>query len=157
METSADITITDDSGPLPTGWLEFKRVYWSDSPNVRLEFFPPRQFWVQDDTGGTTPYRYTIEGTYIHVKPGGDGTLKATYWEKYDALSADADTNWLLTNAPNVYLHAALIEAYQYLRMPDQQTNALAAYTSAANAITAQSTDSRLSGEKLRVRSTMWS
>lgn len=157
METSVDLTVADDNATLPERFLEFKRLYWPGSPNVRFLYYAPRDFWTEDDTGLTEPYRYTIETGKVWIKPGGDGTLKATYWKRYAPLSADTDTNWLLENAHNVYLQAALIEAYQYLRMPDQQSNALAAYKSAADAVTKQSTISRVSGEKLIVRSTMWS
>ena len=41
-------------------------------------------------------------------------TLELSYVKRYAALSADADTNWLLTNHPMAYVYAALVAASAY-------------------------------------------
>jgi hypothetical protein len=38
-----------------------------------------------------------------------------TYWKKIDGLSPAASSNWLLANAPDVYLFGSLVEAAAYL------------------------------------------
>lgn len=39
-----------------------------------------------------------------------------TYYAKFPALVKDTDSNWLLENAPDVYLFSALVEASIYTR-----------------------------------------
>jgi hypothetical protein len=37
------------------------------------------------------------------------------YWKRFDTLSGTTTSNWLLANAPDVYLFGALAEAAAYL------------------------------------------
>lgn len=160
MEVSANVVITTGAGTIPDVaaglFLEFKRLYWSYSPDYRLDYVSPREFHAMDDRGLSLPNRVTIEGGQVLVRPAGTGTLKTVYWRRYAPLLLATDTNWLLTNAPAVYLQAALVEAWGYIRNPDAMQMALAAYKSAAEGVTEQAKSSRLSGETLRVRSNMW-
>ena len=43
-------------------------------------------------------------------------SLSLDYYADLEALSADADTNWVLTDHPDVYLFGALAEAEPYLK-----------------------------------------
>jgi hypothetical protein len=44
------------------------------------------------------------------------------YYKKFDPLSAGV--NWLITNAPDVYLYATLLEAAEYIRLDTETKNA---------------------------------
>jgi hypothetical protein len=157
MEVTADLVVTNGTATLPANLLELKRFYWPSSPGRRLEYISPRQFFGGADYGTSSPWRYTIEGNTLTVAPGGgSNVIKATYWQRYAPLVADADTNWLLINAPAVYLQGALIEAWGYLQAMDQQQAAVAAYKTAAEGLTAQAARAARSGETLRMRQTMW-
>ena len=60
-------------------------------------------------------YRYTLIGDNIKFMPTGSGeTYTLTYYKKFDPLSSGV--NWLITNAPDVYLYATLLEAAPYIR-----------------------------------------
>lgn len=60
-------------------------------------------------------YYYTIIGDNIVFDPVESGyTYELTYYAKFDALSSSV--NWLLTNAPDVYLYATLMESAPYLK-----------------------------------------
>lgn len=157
METSADITITDGAGTLPTRWLEFTRLYWPGTPNYRLTYIEPNRFWAEVDRLGTIPQHYTVEGGSIYVTPGASsGTLKTHYYQSYADLAENTDTNWLLTNVPAVYLQSALIEAFGYVRDRASQEAAALAYASAARAISDYMAKADASGTKLRVVGHMW-
>lgn len=43
-------------------------------------------------------------------------TLSMFYTSSLSGLSSDADTNWLLTNYPDIYLYGALLQARQFLQ-----------------------------------------
>ena len=63
------------------------------------------------------PMFYSILGDTIEVMPTPDATyeLEISYYQDIPAMSADSDTNWLLTKAPSAYLYGALIESAPYL------------------------------------------
>jgi len=52
------------------------------------------------------------------LAPTPDGSYTAQFWYKAGiaVLSDTNTTNWLLTNYPNLYLYAALLESAPYLR-----------------------------------------
>lgn len=121
METSADISITTSrTAALPTRFLGLIRLYLeiSSSDQRRLEYMTPQNFWLRElvDVSGT-PKIFTIEGENFVWGPLPDKgyTAKCLYFQRFAALSSDSDTNWLLTNARNVLLYAALIESAPFL------------------------------------------
>lgn len=112
--------------PLPSRYIEQRRIFLDRDEGKALHFFPPEQFWSRRATTTTgPPQMYTIEGPHIIFGPLMDSTYfgKFLYFRMFPALSADADTNWILTNAPGIYLFAALTEAHIFLQ---NQTSALA-------------------------------
>lgn len=118
METTGDLTISSQTTALPTGFVAARRLYLGTAP-VRLDFYPPEEFWLlgaADDTG--RPRMFTIEGDSIAVAPSPDAsyTGKLLYYKKFTALSADADTNWILSNARGLYLYGALLEAAPFIK-----------------------------------------
>lgn len=112
--------------PLPSRYIEQRRVYLDVDQGKALNYFTPEQFWSRRATTTTgRPTMYTIEGPYIIFGPLMDSTYfgKFLYFRMFPALSGDSDTNWILTNAPGIYLFAALTEAHIFL---ENQTSALA-------------------------------
>ena len=43
-------------------------------------------------------------------------TAELAYYQKITAMTADADTNWLLTKCPEIYLYGSLVHAEPYLK-----------------------------------------
>lgn len=96
---------------LPTGFVEVKSLrIVSGTSTWALAYKPPSM--IGADTG--TPGFYTIIGDNIVFDPSGSYTYSLSYWKKFDALSAGV--NWLITNAPDVYLYATLLEAAPYIK-----------------------------------------
>jgi hypothetical protein len=82
---------------------------------VELQFVSPVDFsWVSSITPNE-PEKYTIRDQIeLDVISDQVYTLKAHVRTKWDI--ATTSTNWLLTNAPDVYLYGALCEAEPYLK-----------------------------------------
>ena len=117
METSVDLTVSSQETALPTGFVQQRRLY-RDNDASRLEYFPPEDFWIRNAKSETGPPKiYTIEGDNLVVGPTPDvsQTFKMLYLKTFTALSADGDTNWVLTNARGLYLFGALLEASMFL------------------------------------------
>lgn len=116
METTANITITDGSGSLPSGFLEVRRVMWDVTGLRGLEFVSPQQFYASssyDESGN--PDIFTLEGSTILVRPSATGTVKIHYFAAMDALSGETDTNTVLTNHYDLYLYGSLLQAVPFV------------------------------------------
>lgn len=138
MEQSSYTTISGRSVQLPTGFLQARRFYLSGDCGGEIEFVSPDAYWETYNGSGTgTPRKFTVEGENFLFGPSPDGsyTAQLLYYKAFASLSADSDTNWLLTNAPAVYLQAALIELYKYVRDYPKATDALKAFSGAVNAL----------------------
>lgn len=148
METSADLTIASgvQTVALPTGFLQQRRFYISGTPTIKPVFITPEAFWGKWFAYTTgRPADYTVEGENIVIGPTPDTayTGKILYYKKFTALSSDSDTNWLLVNAPGVYLYGVLIEAYKYVRNMEQAAAALNNFCGAVNALNSADTADR--------------
>ena len=99
---------------------------------------------------------YTIIGDNYHLGPSPDAvyTIEITYYKKVDALSDAAPTNTMLTNNPDVYLYATLLEAAPFLQNhPDIPVWKLA-YDEAIQKIQKADALDRHSGSVLRIINT---
>jgi hypothetical protein len=63
------------------------------------------------------PARYTVQGNQIRLIPAPTGTITYSlyYTPNVTGLSDTNQTNWLLENAPDLYLYAACVEASRFL------------------------------------------
>ena len=98
----------------PDGLMEARMVLLDDTVQ---DYVTPNEWAAEDNTN-----QYTIlDGRFRFQK---SGAYVIRYWEELDPLSADGDTNWLLTNAPDVYLWASVEQGAIFVR--DEQVAAIA-------------------------------
>ena len=64
------------------------------------------------------PHWYNIVGNAMRFAPLPDQayTVEITYYAKLPALAENAQTNWLLADHPDIYLHGALVAASRFLK-----------------------------------------
>lgn len=69
------------------------------------------------------PYGYTMESGALRLYPqAGTGYAYTIYYgATVSRLSSTVSTNWLLTNAHDLYLQASLLETYRYTRDAEQE------------------------------------
>lgn len=151
METSTDLTFTNGAATLPVGFLQQTRLYWDSDLNIVPRFVTLDEFYAHRsrETGHAFALRYTVEGTSMLISPASSGTGKLRYYAKPAALSADTDTNWLLTNVPSLYFSAACFHAYRYLRNDAKVSEHLGAFQSAVAAVQRYDLKSIYSGRYL--------
>lgn len=114
-DSGGTITITSACG---AGWLEFIEMTPTSEGAPSLNYIEPWAFRKETDmlTGTTGPQNvYTIEGGLVYLAPAAVTTIAAKWYEKFTALSADSDVDWIVTNAPQVYMDGCLMEACAYL------------------------------------------
>lgn len=107
---------------LPGDFLEFKSFRITDTGGNAYELMlaTPEQISaaLAENSVSNTPRFVTIIGDQFQLWPSPDqlyvGSL--AYVRKVPALSDAAPTNWLLTDAPDVYLYGSLMSAGPFLR-----------------------------------------
>jgi hypothetical protein len=112
------ITASGESIALPAGWLEFKALVYSDNSATKLNIGTVEQVMTERARiGGARPSVGVVTGDALQLGPVTDSSylIQSAYYAKFTALAGDADTNWLLTNHPGVYLWAALAEASPWM------------------------------------------
>lgn len=117
------LTISSQSQALPEDFMEMERIVL-DSTVWQLTYLPPSALFNNSAyTDGGNPCYYTIEGDYLITAPDATGNdALISYYKAYSALTNDSDTNWLLTNAYDVYLYGALSHASPYIK-EDERVN----------------------------------
>ena len=114
MEASTNLTPSSGSATLPTDYLSWRRVTWTGSSRVELQYVHPSYLQAAYPTSPSdTPRIFTIEGSTLKVRPVDDTALEFDYFQKVPAL-ADNATNWLLTAHPDLYLFGSLVEAEMF-------------------------------------------
>ena len=153
METSTLLTFTGDEADLPADYLEARTVVWQSTPRVRLEFMAPSMFETTytTDTAGT-PQNYTIFGSTLQVGPYPGSAVGATlrYYQRLTSLSADSDTNWLLTYHPDAYLYGSAIESAPYLGEDNRIQVWLGFFDRAASELQGEDARARWAGAPIR-------
>lgn len=88
----------------------------SGSVRYTLDYTSPNG--IEQLTSSTgMPTRYTMETNEIRLIPAPAGTMTYAlfYHPSIDPLSSTNTTNWILTNAPDLYLSASCAEACRYM------------------------------------------
>jgi hypothetical protein len=111
--TYATLTFANGSSPLPADFLEMITVF--DGFNN-----PMRASQLADQRRiGSMYSKYSIDGSNIYIN-GYSGDRDIQYYAKLVTLTAGPTTsNWLLAEAPDVYLYAVGLEAAKFLKDVD--------------------------------------
>jgi len=115
QEVSTTLTPSSGSVALPSDYLAWRRVTWTGSTRVELQYVHPSYLQAAyPSSPSDVPRIFTIEGATLKVRPVDDTSLEFDYLQKIPALSDSATTNWLLTAHPDLYLFGALVEAEMF-------------------------------------------
>jgi len=149
MESIASGTLTGTTLAHPTGFVEARRLT-VDGYNYVYKI--PADYTDAGESESTA-YIFTSIGQSLYILNGASGdAYTLTYYAGFTAFSAAADTNWLLANAPDVYLFGALRYGAIFMQDDAQMTRYLAMYLSAAKRITSQQNAAAMSGSRLVMR-----
>lgn len=125
--------------PLPTRFLGMRRMYLDVNPTEDLRYFPADDLYsrgIASETG--KPIAYTIEGDFMVFRPVPDSAYvaKLMFYQGFARLSANGDTNWLLSNARAVYLYGTLVQAAPYVGDDQRSLTWASLYDDALEALT---------------------
>jgi len=112
---SFSLTPSGTQVSLPSDWGRLIRAYYNGKT---LDYFP-NDFSSGYANGQTNRigYGYQIEGDTLSLSvPQLGGVLRVDYCTVIEPLSTSNTSNWLLEDAPDIYLYGALHEAAVYIR-----------------------------------------
>lgn len=121
MQQYVEIEFTEDSSPLPVDFLEVKSI----TVPIARGGYRPLQFHSNDNFGRVSgavvsgsPQFFTLRAGSLVISPFSGSVETPTivnmnYFERPEKLIADEDTNAVLENYPELYLHASLIYAHK--------------------------------------------
>jgi hypothetical protein len=131
MVVRADATLDTPYFAVPADWQENIRFQLNTNPITPLVYVTPEQMTEDSQVYITSgqPMFFTMVGQQFQILPAPDGsyTGELLYYGKIPSLSDAAPTNWLLTEAPDIYLYAALTQSAPYLK-EDERTAVWAGY-----------------------------
>ena len=125
MENIGTLTIaqTETTEPLPTGFLEALDLRYT-SDDWQLTQLSTTEFFRVQDAGEARPNYFRVSSQFEFERPADQThTIKLAYLKGWDI--ATDDTNWLLSNAPDLYRYAALRFAYADIRNMAEEANAI--------------------------------
>ena len=161
MVNRVDATLDSRYVQVPDDWLETLRFSLTTDGTRPLEMASLDDMikYRQDNSNGTgTPKFYSHVGESIEVFPTPDGEygMQLMYYQSIPDLTDTNTYNWLIQDAPDVYLYGALVQSAPYLE-DDARTQTWAAlYSAAMLSLQKASDDTRFAGSGLRMRVTSY-
>jgi len=158
MVERATATLDSEYSAVPSDWLESIRFQINTNPITVMEFVSPDQAAMLKGANSASgkPIYYTQIGQQFQVIPAPDSgsayTGELTYYAKIPALTVSNTSNWLLVEAPDLYLYGSLLQAAPYLQ--DDQRIAVwgALYDRALSDLKVSDERSRMATSALRMR-----
>jgi hypothetical protein len=120
MVSSATQAITSGRAALPSDALEIAYVQVASTEDEPLEQITPQQLTMLRRTrtrDAANPRFFAIIGRELVVtpSPSGSASLDIDYYQRIPSLTDSNTTNWLLEDAPHVYLYTSLLHATPFL------------------------------------------
>lgn len=110
QEASTNLTPAAGAATLPADFLSVRRLTWTGSSRVELEYVQPSYLQAAYPTAPSDiPRVYTIEGSTLRIRPIDGTALELLYFQKITTLASGL--NWLFSSHPDVYLFGSLAEA----------------------------------------------
>ena len=159
MVARATAPLVFEYNAVPSDWLETIRYQVNSNPVSVMEFVAPEQaslLRVKYSAPGR-PLFYTQIGQQFQVIPAPDSNStyvgELTYYGKIPALSNLNTSNWLLVEAPDLYLYASLLQSAPYLKDDDRIATWAGLYERLLNDLSISDERSRMATSSLRMRS----
>jgi len=159
METTVADTTPSGSkeDALPTGYLQMREIHLTTTPVVSLAYITPEiMYRIRAGSTSGKPNSYTIVGDNILFGPTPDGVYdySMTYYKSFDALADGTQTNWLILNAPDLYLYGTLLQAEPFLMNDERVPLWERGVRQVINDLQQQDDKDRHSGSEMRVMNT---
>ncbi|TXH46561.1 MAG: hypothetical protein E6Q97_29285 [Desulfurellales bacterium] len=118
METSVTTTVSGQTYSMPADIRKIERFFvTTGGREYDLLYKAPGDMAKFSGQTGMPLYFTTInQQAYLYPAPDAAYDITMFYMTRVPALSVSNTTNWLLTNAPDVYLYGSLLQAAPYMK-----------------------------------------
>ena len=146
----------DEYMQIPADWVETIRLHLTGTGTTVVNLVSRDSMAdkrsAQEDTTGT-PIMYThADGQFqLYPTPSTDTDFELLYYQKVPSLSSNSD-NWLLLEAPDVYLYGALLHSAPYLAEDQRVAVWAQMYSASVQRLNEVSEDARFSGSGLKLK-----
>jgi len=142
---------------LPASYIQMRNFQVNTSPLTTLSYVTPEIYdrvWGGSTTG--TPKFYTILANEVSFGPipASVQEVEMLFYKKFDNLSVTTTTNWLITNAPDIYLYGTMLEAEPFIMNDERVALWAQALQEGISDLQEQDNKDRHSGSALRVMNT---
>ena len=155
--SSGQQSAADEYMQIPADWVETIRLHLTGTGTSAVNLISrdamadKRQ--KNEDTSGTVMYYTHADGQFqLYPTPSADTDFELLYIQKLDALSGSNADNWLLLEAPDVYLYGALIHSAPYLVEDERVAMWAQMYSASVARLNEASESARFSGSGLRLK-----
>jgi len=147
----------DEYMQIPGDWLETIRINIDSTGTRPLDLISRKA--MEDKRAGNedmsgTPRYYTFADSQFQLYPTPNETIdiELLYFAKTTALSDSNTDNWLLLEAPDVYLYGALLHSAPYLAEDERVGVWAQMYGASVSQLNQSSENARMSGSGLTLK-----
>lgn len=133
------------TGVRPAGFLEAIKVAETGAPDRPLEFRPME--YMPRETRA-----FSWDGTVLTLSQDQSFPVDVTYFSKFATPVNDTDENWLMENAPSIYIASILVEVARWSKNNEMGALEASNYASAVNSLVDQNKSSAHSGSRLTMK-----
>jgi hypothetical protein len=147
----------DEYAQIPSDWMETIRFHITDNGTSPLELISratmaDKRASNNDAIGIPTHYTHADGQFQFYPTPSSTVNTELLYYAKTDALSSSNANNWLLLEAPDVYLYGALLHSAPYLGEDERIAVWAQMYSAAVARLNEVSENARFSGSGLKLK-----
>ncbi len=147
----------DEYSQIPADWMETIRFHVTDNGTSTLDLMSrasmaDKRAGNEDATGTPTHYTHADGQFQFYPTPSSDINTELLYYAKLTALSSSNADNWLLLEAPDVYLYGALLHSAPYLGEDERVAVWAQMYSAAVTRLNEVSESARYSGSGLKLK-----
>lgn len=147
----------DEYMQIPSDWMETIRFHVTGNGTSPLDLLSrkameDKRAGAEDASGTPRYYTHADSQFQLYPTPSADTNTELLYYAKTDALSDSNTTNWLLSEAPDVYLYGALLHSAPYLAEDERIAVWSQMYSASVMNLNNSSENSRMSGSGLTLK-----
>jgi hypothetical protein len=147
----------DEYSQVPADWMETIRFHVTDNGTSPLDLISrkameDKRAGAEDATGIPRYYTHADGQFQLYPTPSATTNTELLYYAKPAALSSSNADNWLLLEAPDVYLYGVLLHSAPYLGEDERVAIWAQMYSAAVTQLNKSSEDARYSGSGLTLK-----
>ena len=147
----------DEYMQIPPDWVETIRLHLTGTGTsvvnlISRDAMADKRAGAEDASGTPIAYTHADSQFQFYPTPSSETNFELLYYQKLPALSDTNSDNWLLLEAPDVYLYGALLHSAPYLAEDQRVAVWAQLYSAAVMQLNEASESARYSGSGLKLK-----